>query len=181
MKYHICAGLVFALFGATSFNNEALAVTPVRAQTTLKATAGNLASGNFSFLQTPEGVEVSGTIRGLSPNSRHGFHVHENGDCSAPDAKSAGGHFDPTHYPHGNPSKPPHHAGDMPNIESNESGIAQVDVLVNGVTLGGGPTSLLGKSVVVHEDSDDYTSQPSGGSGSRIACGVISASQQPNR
>lgn len=175
MKNLICAGLLIALAGASMSSNDALAAPAATARATLKATAGNTASGMLDLTQTTGGVKITGAIRGLSPNSHHGFHVHENGDCSAPDAKSAGGHFDPTHYPHGKPMGPPHHAGDMPNIDADAKGVATVDVTVNGVTLGGGPTSVLNRAIVVHENADDYKTQPSGDSGSRIACGVISA------
>ncbi len=175
MKNVICAGLLLALSCASLSSKEAVAASATTAQATLKATAGNTANGMLDLTQTTGGVKITGTIRGLSPNSHHGFHVHENGDCSAPDAKSAGGHFDPTHYPHGKPMGPPHHAGDMPNIDADAKGVATVDVTVNGVTLGGGPTSVLNRAIVVHENADDYKTQPSGDSGSRIACGVISA------
>lgn len=175
MKNLISAGLLIALAGASMPGDNALAATAASAQATLSATAGNTAIGMLDFTQTTEGVRITGMISGLSPNSRHGFHVHENGDCSAPDAKSAGGHFNPTHYPHGEPMGPPHHAGDMPNIDADAKGVAPVDVMLKGVTLGGGASSVLGRAVVVHEKADDYKSQPSGNSGSRISCGVISA------
>ncbi len=175
MKSLISAGLLIALAGASISGNDALAAPAASVQATLKPTAGNDASGYLEFFETAEGVHISGSIRGLSPNSQHGFHVHENGDCSAPDATSAGGHFAPEQHQHGNPASPPHHAGDMPNIDADAKGVATVDVTVTGVTLGGASASVLNRAVVVHEKADDYKSQPSGDSGSRIACGIISA------
>lgn len=175
MKNLICAGLLAALAGASITANDAMAASMASARANLKATEGNHAAGTLDLKQMNDGVHISGTISGLSPNTHHGFHVHENGDCSAPDAKSAGGHFNPDHHDHGNPSSPPHHAGDIPNIDSDAKGVAKVDVTVKGVTLDAGPESVINRAIVVHEKADDYKSQPSGDSGPRIACGVISA------
>jgi Cu-Zn family superoxide dismutase len=140
----------------------------------LQPTKGNQASGKLSIVAEKDGVRISGTIQGLQPNSEHGFHVHEKGDCSAPDASSAGGHFNPGAQAHGNPSAAVHHLGDAPSVHADAKGVAAVDVKVNGATLGTGESSdVSGKAVVVHEKADDYTTQPSGNSGGRIACGVI--------
>ena len=115
-----------------------------------------------------------GSLQGLKPNAEFGFHVHEKGDCSAPDASSAGEHFNPADAQHGNPSGEAHHAGDMLNVKSDAQGLAQVDVHASGATLHSGqPTDVLGRAVVLHEKADDYATQPSGDSGARIACGVI--------
>src|SRR5690606_7202550 len=98
------------------------------------------------------------------------------GDCSAPDASSAGGHFNPASAPHGHPDSDAKHAGDMHNIVANAEGVAEVDALVGGVTLQSGePDDILNKAIVIHAKPDDYKSQPSGDAGSRIACGVIQA------
>lgn len=139
-------------------------------------TQGNTVTGSLALSPSPEGVRISGAIQGLKPDAEFGFHVHEKGDCSAPDGSSAGGHFNPAQAQHGNPSSGAHHAGDMVNIKSNAEGVAQVDTTAAGTTLHGDPTTdLMGKAIVVHESPDDYTTQPSGNSGKRIACGVISA------
>ena len=111
-------------------------------------------------------------MSGLSPGP-HGFHVHEKGDCSAPDATSAGGHFNPDGKPHGHPSHGPHHLGDMPMLEADGGGNATLKAFLPGLALGGGPTGLAGRAVVVHAAVDDFKSQPAGNSGARIACGVI--------
>ncbi len=139
-------------------------------------TQGNTVTGSLALASSSEGVRISGAIQGLKPNAEFGFHVHEKGDCSAPDGSSAGGHFNPTQAQHGNPTGSTHHAGDMVNIKSNAEGVAQVDTTAAGTTLNGDPgTDLIGKAVVVHEGPDDYTTQPSGNSGKRVACGVIAA------
>jgi Cu-Zn family superoxide dismutase len=105
--------------------------------------------------------------------------VHEKGDCSAPDASSAGPHLNPTNAEHGDPQGAAHHAGDMPNAKSDASGMAEVNAHVSGLTLGdGGANDVVGKAVVVHEKADDYKSQPAGNSGARVACGVVTAATQ---
>jgi superoxide dismutase, Cu-Zn family len=121
-----------------------------------------------------DAVVVTGLVTGLAPGSVHGFHIHEKGDCSSPDFKSAGEHFNPTSQPHGNPGTPAHHLGDVPNLTANNDGRADVNARVEGVTLGsGGTNDLVGKAFVVHAKPDDYKTQPSGDSGDRIACGVV--------
>jgi superoxide dismutase, Cu-Zn family len=153
---------------------------PEGAAVQLAATQGNTASGSLALTAVENGVRVSGAIQGLKPNSEYGFHIHEKGDCSAPDASSAGSHFNPSNAEHGNPEGETHHAGDMLNVKSDDQGVGQVDTQANGVTLHDGqPTDVLGKAIVLHEKADDYTTQPSGNSGSRIACGVITVQAPP--
>jgi|SRR5688572_21887375 len=140
----------------------------------LAPTQGNTASGTLSLTAQGDGVHLAGTIQGLAPNGQFGFHIHEKGDCSAPDASSAGEHFNPAGAPHGNPQGGAHHAGDMLNVSSDAQGVAQVDTRADGVTLNGGlATDVQGRALVLHEKADDYATQPSGASGARIACGVI--------
>jgi Cu-Zn family superoxide dismutase len=143
-------------------------------------TQGNTAAGSLTLTAEDGGVRLTGVIQGLAPNGEFGFHIHEKGDCSAPDATSAGSHFNPAGAEHGNPESGAHHGGDMSNVKSDAQGVAQVDARAHGVTLGdGSETDVLGRAVVVHEKADDYTTQPSGNSGSRIACGVITADVAP--
>ena len=140
----------------------------------LKPTAGNQAGGTVSFEQRGGKTVITAEVRGLKPNSEHGFHVHERGDCSAPDAMSAGGHFNPKSAPHGNHAAGSHHVGDMPNLKADANGLAKLVWEDDDFTVTDGPNSVVGKAVVVHRDPDDYKSQPAGNSGPRIACGVIS-------
>lgn len=176
MRLLITSSIVAGIAIVSLYGGQALAAAPsAMAHAAIAGTEGSSVGGLLEFNSTPTGVHISGTIDGLSPNSRHGFHVHENGDCSASDGKSAGGHFNPGNYAHGDPASMPHHAGDMPNIDADAKGIAVVDVTVSGVSLGSGPTSLLERAVIVHGKADDYTSQPSGDSGPRIACGVVAS------
>jgi len=135
--------------------------------------SGSLVSGSLSLVALHGGVRIAGELGGLSPGS-HGFHIHEAGDCSAADAASAGGHFNPTGSAHGRAGTAAHHAGDIDNIVADASGVAHVDVQLRGVSLGGNAgTDIVGRALVVHAAPDDYQSQPAGNSGTRIGCGVI--------
>jgi len=139
---------------------------------TLKPTRGNTAAGTLWFAQDGADVVVRGRITGLVPNQEHGFHVHEKGDCSSDDATSAGGHLNPDGKRHGPPNGE-HHAGDLPAIKADANGVALVRARVAGTLLGAGAEDIAGKAIVVHAASDDYTTQPTGNSGARIACGVV--------
>ncbi|MEP0547837.1 MAG: superoxide dismutase family protein [Rhodothermales bacterium] len=140
---------------------------------TLSPTEGNDVRGRVTFADTPDGVRIVAEISGLS-EGMHGFHVHETGDCSAPDATSAGGHFNPDDTPHGAPEAPApeRHDGDLGNLEAGADGIARYERIDPNVALSG-PASVIGKAVIVHAGQDDFTSQPSGDAGGRVACGVI--------
>ena len=140
-------------------------------QARLEPKSGSSVGGTVSFTQSGGAVLVSASLTGLKPNAEHGFHIHEKGDCSAADATSAGGHFNPAAAAHGHRGAA-HHAGDMPNIRADAGGNARYEARLEGVTLDG-PQGLAGRSVVVHRDPDDYKSQPAGNSGPRIACGLI--------
>jgi Cu-Zn family superoxide dismutase len=161
---------------APAEKTDAPAAAAAEAVAQIAPTQGNTVTGALALSGSPQGVHITGSIQGLKPDAEFGFHVHEKGDCTAPDGSSAGGHFNPTQAPHGNPTGPSHHAGDMLNIRSNADGIAQVDVYAAGTSLhGDSNTDVMGKAIVVHESPDDYATQPSGNSGKRVACGVIAA------
>jgi Cu-Zn family superoxide dismutase len=146
----------------------------VTASAQLAPTQGHTASGTLTLAVEGDALHLTGRLAGLPPNGEFGFHIHEKGDCSAPDASSAGGHFNPANAPHGNPQGETHHAGDMLNAKSDADGVAQVDAVTTGVSLTAGqPNDARGKAIVLHEKPDDYATQPSGNSGARIACGVI--------
>jgi Cu-Zn family superoxide dismutase len=141
----------------------------------MKPTAGNTASGTVTFEQKGDKVVVTAVITGLKPNSEHGFHVHEKGDCSAPDATSAGGHFNPGGKPHGHYDKGERHGGDMPNLRADAAGGTRVMWETDQLSVGSGAANVIGRAVVIHRDPDDYKSQPAGNSGPRISCGVVVA------
>jgi Cu-Zn family superoxide dismutase len=127
--------------------------------------------GLVVFTQKGDKVEITGEIMGLTPG-KHGFHVHEFGDCSKPDGMSAGGHFNPDQKKHGGPHDDARHVGDLGNIEADDSGKAVIKMSDTLVQLHG-PHSVIGRSIIVHAKADDLTSQPAGDAGGRIACGVI--------
>jgi len=143
------------------------------ARAVLEPRSGSQVSGTVSFTPRGERLLVEAELSGLTPGE-HGFHVHEGGDCSAPDASSAKGHFNPTGKPHGH-HHGERHAGDLPNLVAGQDGRASYRAEVEGLTADSGALGIIGRSVVVHADADDYRSQPAGNSGRRIACGVIRA------
>jgi len=137
----------------------------------LKPTQGSKVQGTVLFVQEPNGVHVTADVTGLTPGE-HGFHIHEKGDCSAPDGSSAGGHFNPTGKPHGAPAAHEHHAGDLGNLTADASGHAKLDWISPDLSFEG-TNSFIGRAVIVHAGKDDLKSQPAGNAGARAACGVI--------
>jgi Cu-Zn family superoxide dismutase len=131
-------------------------------------------SGLLMFSQEGDTVSITAHIEGAPPGT-HGLHIHEVGDCSSDDFKSAGGHFNPTDAPHGGPGDAERHAGDLGNIEVGEDGSAHLELVSNLITLGEGENSVIGRGVILHEKADDLVSQPTGAAGSRLACGVVEA------
>jgi Cu-Zn family superoxide dismutase len=127
--------------------------------------------GVITFTQMEKGVKVVAHLEGLTPG-KHGFHVHEFGDCSAPDATSAGGHFNPTQMAHGAPTDATRHSGDLGNIVADDKGVADLEWLDPMMQLSG-PQSIIGRAVIVHAREDDLKTQPTGNAGAREACGVI--------
>ena len=140
---------------------------------TVMQVGGSNVSGSVTFTETDNGVQIQGTIQGLEPG-KHGFHIHQYGDCTAEDATSAGGHFNPANSNHGAPSDMERHMGDLGNIEANENGTASVNIVDETIRL----DQILGRGVIVHAGADDFESQPSGAAGSRVACGVIGIAQK---
>jgi len=130
--------------------------------------SGSAVSGTVAVTAVAGGVRLDVKATGLTPGV-HGFHVHEVGDCSAPDASSAKGHFNPGAKPHGS------HAGDLADLSADASGAATQSVVLTGLSLDDGPTGIIGRAFVIHADPDDHVSQPAGNSGKRVACGVIKA------
>lgn len=141
---------------------------------TLQPTRDSSAAGTVWFVQDGADLQVTARVTGLKPNQEHGFHVHEKGDCSSGDGMSAGGHFNPTGKPHG-PITAEHHAGDLPALKADASGRATLRMRLPGSVTATGPESFAGKAVIVHAMPDDYTTQPTGNSGARLACGVIAS------
>ena len=133
--------------------------------------------GRAELIETPNhGVLLRVQIDDLAPGT-HGFHIHETGACTAPEFSDAGGHFAPRGNAHGVLHPHGKHAGDLMNLHVPESGMVQTERLAEGVTLMAGAHASLfdddGAALVIHQNPDDYESQPSGGGGPKLACGVI--------
>lgn len=130
-------------------------------------------TGTLTFTELPgEKIQVVGELRGLTPNTEHGFHIHEKGDLSAPDLMSAGAHFNPENKKHGGMHGDQRHVGDLGNIRSDAQGVARVDVTMENASLSG-KNAIANRSILVHAKPDDLKTDPSGNSGGRVAGGVI--------
>lgn len=131
----------------------------------------NKIQGKVLFIKVDEGVKVIADIEGLTPGE-HGFHIHEFGDCSSKTENSMGAHFNPTNSKHGGPESAEKHVGDLGNLSADENGRAHYEA-VNKVIKLQGRNSILGRSIIIHADKDDFVTQPAGASGDKIACGII--------
>ena len=133
----------------------------------------NPTRGTVTFTALDHGVRVSGEVRGLVPGSEHGFHIHEKGDCGN-NGDASGGHFNPTGATHGKFAAPGSHAGELPSLVADAGGVARFSVEDHSISLtDGAVNNVIGRALIVHRDRDDFTTQPSGNSGPRIACAVI--------
>ncbi len=163
--------LAAAVSSAQKPAEHAEAAPITRAIAVLHATkSGGDASGTVTFTKVEGGVRVEAKITGLTPGP-HGFHIHEFGDCSSPDAMSTGGHFNPKGNPHGALGAK-RHVGDLGNIEADAKGVATYDK-IDSELMFHGESSILGRGLIVHEKADDLKTQPTGNAGGRVACGVI--------
>jgi len=167
--FALCSLAAVALVGCASH------LSGNRATAKLEPTRGNTANGTVTFVQTGDGVQVSGEVRGLKPGAEHGFHVHEKGDCSSGDGMSTGGHFNPTAKPHGAHGAAEHHTGDLPSLKAGKSGVAAFGFVSKSIGVGGAPTDIVGKGLIVPRGPDDYQTQPTGNAGPRLACAVIAS------
>lgn len=127
--------------------------------------------GSVTFEKTDGGVNVNAQISGLE-QGKHGFHIHQYGDCTAEDLTSAGGHYNPYNMKHGAPTDSLRHMGDMGNLPIGSEGSGSLNYTDTVIELNG-PNSIIGRGIIIHSGADDLTSQPSGAAGERIACGVI--------
>lgn len=132
---------------------------------------GSFVQGIVTFIMVPDGIKIIADVEGLTPG-KHGFHIHEYGDCSAPDGTSSGGHFNPEDMPHGAPTDAQRHAGDLGNLIADSDGKAHYERTEDHISFVG-PHSIIGLAVIVHTGEDDLVSQPTGNAGPRVACGVI--------
>jgi len=166
----VCVAALIA--ASSSYAQEKTSMTSSRAE--MKNGKGEMV-GSVALTETGSGVRISGNLKNL-PAGVHGLHLHQMGKCDAPDFKSAGEHFNPLNKQHGelNPSGP--HAGDLGNVTVKSDGSVSLNVVAKNVTLKPGPASLLhpdGTSLMIHAKEDDRRTDPSGNSGDRLACGVV--------
>jgi Cu-Zn family superoxide dismutase len=161
----IAAGSI-AFITSTAFADE-----PTKAIAVLHPTKGSNVEGTVTFAKSGDEMKIVADVTGLTPG-KHGFHIHEFGDCSSPDGKAAGGHFNPTNNPHAGHDAAARHEGDMGNLEADSAGKAHLELTDNMMAMSG-EKSIIGRGVIVHEKEDDLKSQPVGNAGGRVACGVI--------
>jgi Cu-Zn family superoxide dismutase len=140
----------------------------------LEPKSGSNVTGTATFSEKNGIVSFEAKLSGLKPGI-HGIHIHEKADCSATDATSAGGHWNPLHVKHGKWSDTEHHKGDIGNFTANENGNATVNLKTDEWCIGCGDANkdILGKGLIVHANPDDYTTQPTGNAGGRVACSAI--------
>ncbi|XWN37236.1 MAG: superoxide dismutase family protein [Balneola sp.] len=140
-----------------------------KAVAVIHSVGDNQVSGTVNFGKTETGTKITAQITGLS-EGEHGFHIHQYGDCSASDATSAGGHFDPDDMKHNSRDAEKRHVGDMGNLVSEgKEFTTTLSYTDNNIFL----EEVIGRGIIIHAGQDDLTSQPSGDAGARIACGVI--------
>lgn len=162
--------LLPALFGASMMPMAAFAQ---QASATF-IDADGVEVGKAEITATGVGVLFDIEVSGLPASSWVAFHVHETGTCDdETDHESAGGHFNPTGVDHGYLAEGGPHAGDMPNVWSDSEGVARAQVLNAALTLGDEQSTAMGKALMIHAGADDYSTQPSGDAGDRLACAVI--------
>lgn len=160
---------------STASEEDAGSQAVVTAIAQMGSASGSQVEGSATFTQTENGVRMVLDLRHVAPGM-HALHLHQKGDCSAPDATSAGDHWNPTSEAHGHRGQSDEfHAGDIDNIEAAADSTVRFEATVEGWTIGGdSTTNIIGKAVIIHANPDDFTSQPAGNAGARIACGVIS-------
>jgi Cu-Zn family superoxide dismutase len=176
-RYAILAALLIAILTAP----QALAQTGAQAHATLKDRDGKVVA-TANLAQASGGVSVAIAAQGLTPGA-HGLHIHAVGLCTAPDFTSAGGHFNPDAKQHGLKNPAGAHVGDLPNLVADASGKASLTATALRATLASGPTSLFdsdGSALVIHANPDDEATDPTGNSGGRVACGVVTAGSLPS-
>lgn len=172
MSFHtvfLSAAVAAALAGCAAYSSGPSATAK------LESTRGNTATGTVTFVQSGDVVKVSGSVTGLKPHAEHGFHIHEKGDCSSGDGMNAGGHFNPGGKAHGHHGRGSHHTGDLPSLKADANGVAQFSFESRSIRVGSTDNNIVGRGLIVHRDPDDYTTQPTGNAGPRLACAVITA------
>lgn len=167
------AAVTMTGFGCQALSGDSHAVCVIH------PTAGNTAAGVIRFHDVEHGVYVTADITGLTPNAKHGFHIHQWGDASADDGTATGGHYDPDESGHhGRHDDPVRHAGDLGNLEADAEGNATYNRTITDLTVNGLNNPIVGRAVIIHAQPDDF-GQPTGNAGARIGQGVIGIAKPP--
>lgn len=163
--------LLFCFLGCKIQNNSANQKTVTLI---FEAKSSSTVSGTAVFVEKNGVVTLTANISGLKPGL-HGIHIHEKADCSSPDGKSAGGHWNPTFKNHGKGGDSNCHRGDIDNFEADENGNGKIIFATSDwcINCDDATKNIVGKGLIVHQDADDFQTQPAGNSGSRVACGGI--------
>lgn len=174
---HVAAAIAVAIAAAgcqSMLGGDKPIVAIAEMRPTTAAGPANLnPTGVVRFSQLPGSkVMVEAEIKGLKPNSEHGFHVHAVADCSG-DGTKTGAHFNPDGHPHNHPGQIIRHAGAMFNLKTDSTGTGTTKQMVDTITLTPGTYSIVGMPLITHRDPDDYVSQPLGNAGPRVSCGLI--------
>ncbi len=175
-RFRLCANAAALLAAALLAGCGSMGMgksTAVAALSPTAAIAPNPTMGRVVFTALGHGVRIEGEVRGLAPGSEHGFHIHEKGDCGN-NGDASGGHFNPGGGTHGKFGAPGSHAGELPSLVADANGVARFNVEDHSISLtDGAANNVIGRALVVHRDPDDFKTQPSGNSGPRTACAVI--------
>lgn len=168
MKYYSILALSFLIFFSCTNNEEKTAIANISAKSDSEVT------GQVSFTEKDGNVIMKATLEGLTEGN-HAIHIHEIGDCSAPDGKSAGGHWNPTEQNHGKWMQEPFHTGDIGNLVANTAGKGSIERETDLWCLDcdDDKKNIIGKAIIIHAGPDDFSSQPSGAAGPRVGCGEI--------
>lgn len=175
----IAAGLCAIMLPACALYKSGTIYEDPSAMAVLSPTQGSSVHGAVTFVRTGGVALVNVNMMGFKPNSKHGIHIHDSGDCTARDASSAGGHYNPTSSNHGGLDGSPRHTGDLGNVVADSKGEIYSSFKVGDVAFGTGQDSIIGRGLVVHADQDDLKSQPAGNAGAPVACGLIT--RNPDR
>ena len=174
--FFLLIGVSILLMGCERVDQQA-GILPIAPEKQANAIIGSSndsgVTGMAIFTQNGDQITLTIEIQGASPGL-HAVHIHANGDCSAPDGTSAGGHWNPTDVAHGKWGEGEFHLGDIGNIAVGDDGTGSITLTTDLWEIGtGSDVDVVGKGIIVHADADDFVSQPSGAAGARIGCGVI--------
>ena len=162
-----------ALVGCSAIWPGIFSTSSKQAMATIGSASGSDVTGMATFTQSGDTIMLRIEVKNVSPGI-HAVHIHETGDCSLPDGKSAGGHWNPTGVAHGKWGEGEFHLGDIGNITVGEDGTGEIELTTDLWELNTGSNlDIIGRGIIVHAGADDFTSQPSGNAGARIGCGPI--------